>query len=358
MKTSYRFRQIRSLIGWSGCLGGIAVCGLGLSAFVAPNVWFADNMSFFIRQFLAAGFTGLMATAIGFSVPHRAPRLYRTTASLLLVCFLLLSGLTAWRTFQFTAPIAESASATSIRIVSINLEQLYLKDETLTRYLESVRPDVLVFQETGWWWQRKRLSEQDIHGGTSPLPEYLYAGELGNVVVYSKFPIAAAKTIVLQGTSNRGRYGLKEIVTVSLSVSGRIVDLIAIHPTSPRSERRWLARQSYLDTLAEVTEATGTGPNARTIVIGDWNLSPWSAHFAAFFDRLGMKTAFPDGVPQTTRFFFDYRLHWLLGAVVDHVAISPSLSFADVRLGPNIGSDHLPLQVDVLFPTPASADQN
>ncbi len=53
--------SVLSLIGWCGSLGAIAVSVLGLLAFLAPDVWLADNMSFFLRQFLAAGLAGVLA---------------------------------------------------------------------------------------------------------------------------------------------------------------------------------------------------------------------------------------------------------------------------------------------------------
>lgn len=350
---SNRFLRLLSLTGWAGMAGGLVVTGLGLSAFVAPDYWFSDNMSFFLRQFLGAGALGLLAGLIGIAVSHRWPRGYGTILVVCAAAYLLLAGLTIGRTLHVATPTVEADGRDSIRIVSINLEQLYLRDETLTRYLEEIHADVLVFQEVGWWWQKKRLAEPDnsqAPNPASPFPEYLYSGELGDIVVFSRFPITDAKTIVVEGTPVKGRAVPNEFLSLDLSVNGAPLKLFALHPASPRNRLYWNDRQAYFEALAAVSGFAIDQSGGPAVLIGDWNLSPWSSHFVSFLERRDLATAFDSSIPQTTRFFFDYRLRWFLGAIVDHVAVTRDLDISEVELGPNIGSDHVPLVVDILMP--------
>lgn len=349
-----RFRRLRSLIGWLSLTGGVTVCLLGLAAFAAPGYWAADNMSFFLRQFLAAGLAGLLGGLLGFTVPHRRPRLYKSFLVLHTLLFAVLAGSMAWRTVEHTQPVAPTrADETSLRIVATNLERLFLETPDLTGFLRQTAPDIMVFEETAWWlqkhhWQKLGLPIGAI--GKPPFPEHFFIGSLGDISVYSRFPILESKSIVVESEPGQPRQDIREILVLKLDIDGRTVNLVAVHPSSPRSEAQWILRQTYLERLEDVLKELQSQSGAETIVIGDWNLSPWSAYFSNLLDQLNLHTAFADGYPQTTRFFFDYRLHWILGAVVDHVAITPGLRFADVQLGPDIGSDHLPLMADIVLP--------
>lgn len=350
----YRFRRLRSLIGWLSLTGGVTVCLLGLAAFAAPGFWAADNMSFFLRQFLAAGLAGLLGGLLGLTVPHHRPKLYKISLVLFVLLFSVLAGSTAWRTVEHTKPVAAPrAGETSLRVVSANLERLFLETPALTGFLKRADPDVMVFEETAWWLQKhhwQKLGRPIGAAGKSPFPEHLFVGSLGDISVYSRFPILESKSIVVENEPGQPRQDIREILVLKLDIDGRTVNLVAVHPSSPRSEAQWILRQTYLERLAAVLKELQAQSGAETIVIGDWNLSPWSVYFSHLFARLNLHTAFADGYPQTTRFFFDYRLHWILGAVVDHVAITPGLRFADVQLGPDIGSDHLPLMAEIVLP--------
>lgn len=348
------FRRLRSLIGWAGLSGGALVCLLGLAAFVAPGFWAADNMSFFLRQFLAAGVAGLAGGLLGLTVIHRRPRLYKTLLFSHLGLLLLLASLTVWKTVEFTRPQVSPTSADStFRIVAINLERLFLEDPTLTDFLHNSEADILVFEETAWWLQRRywqRLGLAVGAAGKPPFPEHMYIGPLGDIAVYSRYPILEHRTVLVESAEGQPRQDMHEIPVLTLDVDGRRVNLVALHPASPRTEVRWKNRQAYLSQLDGIIDELQSQPASETIIIGDWNLSPWSVYFGQLLERFDLHTAFPDSLPQTTRFFFDYRLHWILGAIVDHVALSSGLRFADVQLGPDIGSDHLPLIADVVIP--------
>lgn len=351
---SNRFRRLRSLIGWLGLLGGTAACLLGLSAFLAPDYWPADNMSFFLRQFLAGGAGGLIGGLVGLTVIHRRPHLYKALAAFQFALLLLLCGFTVWRTVEYAQPATASVSGEkTVRIISTNLERLFLEDPKLVSFLKKADPDVMVFAETAWWLQKRywqRLGTPIGAAGKAPFPEHMFVGALGDLSVYSKYPIIAQKTVVVESAEGMPRHDLHEIVVLTLDIEGRHVNVVAVHPASPRSETRWTNRQGYLKKLDEVVGKLQRSSDSETVVIGDWNLSPWSSHFGRFLESQNLHTAFPASIPQTTRFFFDYRLHWILGAVVDHVALSEGLHFKDVDLGPDIGSDHLPLIADIALP--------
>jgi endonuclease/exonuclease/phosphatase (EEP) superfamily protein YafD len=94
-----------------------------------------------------------------------------------------------------------------------------------------------------------------------------------------------------------------------------------------------------LSALASARPSLGS----RLIVCGDFNTVSWSAQFEDFGRATGLTDVFRGA----------WHTHswpsWspVLGALIDHCLISDGLAVRDCRFGPSIGSDHLPLVLDV-----------
>jgi endonuclease/exonuclease/phosphatase (EEP) superfamily protein YafD len=332
---------------------------MGLSTFVAPKFWLADNMSFFLRQFLSAGLAGCIAGALGLLMHHRLALLYKTVWLLALLALIGLAGLTGARTLENIAeagPLSDNARPT--KVISINIEHLFLGDKVLQAFLEKENADVVVIQETLWWLQERRWERLGLPAGgagKNGFPDYLKVGELGSLAVYSRFPIIKEETRIIEGTLPPGAnvyYNAdRELLSLTLDTTGDDpLHLLVIHPDSPRSKSRWKNKRRYFDEVDRIVEDLKARNDGNILAIGDWNSAPWSGRFQETLSKTGLKTAYPDGWPQTTRFFFDYRLHWILGAPVDQFGVSEDIRVTDVSLGPHIGSDHLPLIVELALP--------
>jgi len=347
--------SLLSFLGWCGILGALTVSALGLSAFAAPEYWLADNMSFFLRQFLAAGLAGCLAGAVGLLVRHRLPLVYRVALSLAMVALIALAGMTTVRTLSNTRPVGPLAAGDRpVKIVSFNIEHMFLGDRVLLDFLKEEQADIIVFQEVLWGLQERRwerLGQKIGSAGENGFPEFLKVGDLGGLAVYSRFPVLKAEEQVVQGELPPGAnvyYDAdRELLSLTLDTGKAPLHLVVIHPDSPRTEARWLNKRRYFDEVDQVLDALKAENGDNILAIGDWNSAPWSARFQETLERNGLKTAYPGGWPQTTRFFFDYRLHWILGAPVDQFAVSKDLQIVDVSLGRHIGSDHLPLIVEL-----------
>jgi len=347
--------QLVRLSGW-GILGaGLGTCLLALSAFAVPGFWLTDNMSFFTPQLLAMTFAALAA-----SLGALCLKLFRHTWFKSGVAFLAL-GVSSLAVLAILRPMAldqalppapDGNNSPGFKIVSINLERLYLGDETLVSYLEGQQADVLVFQEAAWWLQQRWMGRAGIGrsiAGFGPYPEHDAFGEFGGIAVFSKYPISKQEFISVPGTPPDDPRAMRGILALDLQTEQGPLQLLAVHAASPRDATRWADRQAYLQILSDAAAQRTSGYSAPLVIIGDWNTSPWSAHFNHLLDETQLATAFPDGFPQPTRFFFDYRLRWLLGASVDHAAVSSALSLASVSLGPNVGTDHRPLVAEIEF---------
>lgn len=351
-----------SFTGWCGSLGAVLVSAVGLAAFFAPDFWLADNMSFFLKQYLAAGLAGCLAGALGLLVQHRFARLYRLVWLLALAALIGLAGLTGARTLANTRSTGVlDPDNRPLKIISINIEHLFLGDEVLREFLVAEDADIVVMQEVLWDLQERRWRRLGLPvggAGQNGFPEHLRVGDLGGLAVYSRFPILAQDRYVIPGDLPPGAnvfyVGDRELLSLTLDTGAAPLHLVVIHPDSPRTEARWQNKRRYFDEADKVLESLKAQNGGNILAIGDWNSAPWSGRFQQTLARNGLKTAYPDGWPQTTRFFFDYRLHWILGAPVDQFAVSGDMQIVDVALGPHIGSDHLPLIVELGQPSLAA----
>lgn len=350
------FARLLRLAAIAGLLVALMFGLLAFGPFVAPEIWFADNMSFFLPQLIGGGFAAVFLAAICIRLAGR-PRPGKTLRRLFLFTGLVLSlalGLALYHTYRIVAPGLAGASVPAtknLRIVSINLETRYLGDPDFMAYLESLKPDILVFQETEWPYQmrhRKRKGDDTPLIGLGPYFSNFLTGDLGGVVAFSRYPIRASTTTAVKGECGPHRYGNREVLTAALDVDGSPLNLVAVHPDSPRSPCRWQSRQDYYAALSRVI--AGLPVSEPAVVIGDWNTSPLSSHFGNLLAQAGFRVRFPAVVPVITRFFYDYRLRWVLGSAVDHAAVSDKVTIRNVAIGGDVGSDHVPLIVDIAIP--------
>ncbi|HTD90389.1 MAG TPA: endonuclease/exonuclease/phosphatase family protein [Burkholderiales bacterium] len=136
--------------------------------------------------------------------------------------------------------------------------------------------------------------------------------------------------------------GLYPHIKAKIKLPGRTAPLAlyAIHAPPPLSAALAAARNAKLEHIAQVAAAeTKTTP----IVIGDFNVTPWSPYFKRFAANSGLADArtmhrFDNTWPVT----FDNAT---IGLAIDHSFAHPSLQLVKRTIGPDLGSDHLPVTV-------------
>ena len=81
------------------------------------------------------------------------------------------------------------------------------------------------------------------------------------------------------------------------------------------------------------------------ICVGDLNITPWSPYYRSFVEQtklLNVREGF-GLLPSWPTFVF---FKWLM-IPLDHCLVSEDIRVADVKTGEPIGSDHLPLIVEL-----------
>ena len=249
---------------------------------------------------------------------------------LLAVAFAVFAGIAA----SATVPgwMAENNSPDSvektpeIRLLSLNLLHSNVKGQEQTlEVIRSLAPDLIWMAEYTPLWQ-KFLSRK--------LPDYPYRcqqptfGSFG-AALFSRHPLPLAEMIEL---GHSWTPACRAVVQTPFGPIG----VLGIHPPPPglsfaRSDERNRG-------LAAVPLALQNLPERR-IVCGDFNATPWNASLRQLRATTGLSAgtttswlpSWPAGLPS------------ILRVPIDHVLVAGKLTVGEAQLGPDIGSDHLPL---------------
>jgi len=120
---------------------------------------------------------------------------------------------------------------------------------------------------------------------------------------------------------------------------GKTITMLYTHPYPPVNGGAQLARDQELTEITAAAIAAG-GPR---VILGDLNCTPESAIFQHIITKalvrdtrrgFGLQPTWPSDLPP-------------LMIPIDHVLVSYEFEVLDRRLGPNIGSDHLPVIIDL-----------
>ncbi len=211
----------------------------------------------------------------------------------------------------------------------------------LTRdFILESRADLAVLLEVdaNWVTELSPLSEAYPYSIHLPRPDCY------GVSIFSKYPAAVAPDKV--GPEFRQFFTWFE---VALPEGG--LTMIAVHTYPPSSRYLHRARDFQLRELARLA-ASAKGD---LLLLGDLNASPWSPRFRDLLEESGLgdsRRGF--GVQPTWPSFYP----WPMRVPIDHCLASEGMAILGRRVGPDLGSDHLPVIVDFAFartgPSPIS----
>ena len=131
-------------------------------------------------------------------------------------------------------------------------------------------------------------------------------------------------------------------IEATLKLPGRAdpLALYALHAPPPISGELAAARNAKFEHIARLAAAQ---PKAAPVVVGDFNVTPWSPYFSRFAAASGLRDLrAPGRFDHTWPVTFDNAN---LGIAIDHSFAHPSLQLIKRSVGPDLGSDHLPVTV-------------
>ena len=111
------------------------------------------------------------------------------------------------------------------------------------------------------------------------------------------------------------------------------------HP-KPSFNKKWNEdRYTYFKEIEKII-ARNTGSK---IIMGDFNTVPWDSRFVKFLKTINMRS---------TLINHGYKVTWPsyflpMGIPMDHILISNDLNYKDLTVGPDVGSDHYPISINL-----------
>jgi endonuclease/exonuclease/phosphatase (EEP) superfamily protein YafD len=222
---------------------------------------------------------------------------------------------------------------------------LLFDNATPERFSEAVAalsPDIIVVQEARHDWPD---ALRNLPGYPNRVGPDLY--RWNSNMVLSRYPVRGR---LLSDPAQGERIGGGPAMRAEIDLPDRAAPLVvyAVHAPTPRTLAGWQGRSAYLEQVARMIAAEP--PGTEIVLAGDWNTPVWSPTYARMLQASGLEATERSAWPAASRLFWRNRGVTLIGSPVDHVAVSEGIAVADHFLGPDFGSDHLPVVVDLKLP--------
>jgi endonuclease/exonuclease/phosphatase (EEP) superfamily protein YafD len=131
-------------------------------------------------------------------------------------------------------------------------------------------------------------------------------------------------------------------IIADIAVNEQTIHLVGTHPLPPGSPAYARLRNDQLVALANHVH----NQKSPVILFGDLNVTPWSPYFADLLKHGGLQDT------SQGRGLLGSWPAWLPGLRIplDHCLISDPIRVINKQLGPGVGSDHLPVVVELQIP--------
>jgi endonuclease/exonuclease/phosphatase (EEP) superfamily protein YafD len=231
-------------------------------------------------------------------------------------------------------PVADNnptIATQNLRVLSTNVLRSNKKYDRVISLVREEQPDLALFMEVTDTWSSALEQLKDILPYALSYPQDSYYG----IALYSKFPLENG---VFQ------EFGVKGIISIvaQVTVGEEKLKVIGSHTFPPTGFRLEKGRNKQLAEISRYLQ-TITTPK---IVFGDLNITMWSPYYKDFVATTGMRNARAGFGVQPTW----YKKSPIFYIPIDHCLVSPDISVQNSRVGDPVGSDHLPIIVDLAIP--------
>ena len=228
----------------------------------------------------------------------------------------------------YIRPVGWKRGQPEIRLLLANVLRKNQSYDLVLNLIRVYRPDVIVLIEPDQPWLDAMLPVNEL------FPYHHAAAQDDNygLALLSRYPL-----------ENRAVHNItgKGVPTLSAEIrlDGQSVRILVTHPPPPKNYVNLSWRDSQMEGLAELAK----NQDMPVILCGDFNITPWSRPFRRM-EREGKLVDSTRG--------FGFQPTWpvdrpWLRVPIDHCLVSPNIQVVQRKVGPRIGSDHLPLIVDI-----------
>jgi len=290
-------------------------CGLlSLVAIASTRYWIFDLVAHFRIQYIVLL---ALALVLAFFVKRWG------SASIIAFCI----GIHGFAVYQSLKPRPDLANShrDSVTVITSNLQASNNDFQSHIDYLIAADADLMVFQEYTFEWDKaltKALSEYP-HKVLTPLNSPF------GIALFSKYPLINGRAVELHPGSTTS-------IIADVRLDNQILTVLGVHPPPPMSKIIHDHRNRLLSEFSEIA-ASSANP---VVVLGDFNITPWSGHYQQFLERGKLVDARRGhALYPTWPMWFSPLL-----IPIDHIAVSPSIDVISIGTSRHLRSDHRSLQ--------------
>lgn len=232
-------------------------------------------------------------------------------------------------------PLPAPAGAVRVRVLLANVLTSNPDHQRLAALIAETKPDLIALVETNRAWVEKLEPTVAEYRGRATVDD---AANFG-LALYARGKLDA--TIEHLGSSQA-----TAIATVTFDdLPAAPLTVVLTHPIPPMTEAAHAIHRRHLEAVAKRAAEL---PHPQ-LLLGDLNTTPWSLSFA----RLSRTT----GLVDTRRGFGAHPTYPAFPSFakavripIDHALVSPEIGVLERRVERAIGSDHLPVLLDLALP--------
>lgn len=307
---------------------------LGVAAYFTSSPHFLAQLSPF--RILVAG---LLAAHFAFCLALRRRRWAALFA--VLVCFNL------WAVLRPALPPVMTVTDTThppVKILFANVLTSNPDPARLLALIASESPDLIALVEIN---QRWKTQLEPALSAAYPFSDFHPREDNFGLAVFSRTRPKGGRVEFFADVETPS-------FDLSLPYGDRDIRILVTHPLPPGDAETTALRDQHLEGLADWVRFTGTLHTATTppvpvLILGDLNATPWCPPLRRLLARSGLHPAarghavvastWPVPIP-------------FLRIPLDHALLNDQLACVSYRVGPDIGSDHFPLLLEVQTTAP------
>lgn len=261
-------------------------------------------------------------------------------------CLPLFLNLTLLVPLFFTTPqdsylaAANHVPGSTLRLLLVNLDHENKDTTSAIKYIESQSVELVLLQEVTSRWLAVLQSNLSRYRVAMSLPRENSTGVAMLVPTTPSQSVEIVATQTLELPPNSGQ----PLVETTLRWGGREVVILGLSIARPRNRDSSAFQQVEFDAAAEWSLRQQRQEKREVVVMGDFNSTPWSGRYEKFLQDSHLRNSLRGFGLQPT---WHASLPSPLMIAIDHCLHSQSIKTVNRATGANIGSDHLPLFVEL-----------
>lgn len=260
----------------------------------------------------------------------------------LLALTLALLNLSMFAPFYFPVSNEGNVDQNRIRLLHLNMGSENEQYDQIVEYITDLNPDLVLLMEVtpvmANELKQRMPKEYRLDQSIDRRKDY-------GISLFSKIPLNNAEMVFFSP-------GYSSSIRARVSTPKTTFTLVATHPVAPTTSRGTKWRNEQIHSIAKFCQKTAQP----LVVAGDFNTTSFSHVYEDFIQRSGLRDTRKGFGLQPTWPSFTFLPPFQIP--IDHCFVSPEITVSDRFVGPDLGSDHYPIVVDLNIPKSTSPKNN